>query len=316
MWRAVALFAPYECPSGNQKPQLRTLPDDRHETTADNAAVVFEAMTPCDPLTKPLRQIPDGVACEMTMWRITFAADRTFVLNAAYGMSQPNTTGIRDGGTKVDMTGAWSTSVGTNSDPHASVIALTDERDAAHSILFVKINDDLLHLLDPQKRLMVGNGGWSYTLNRIGLATARSPFAGTTSIAAPPSDATATPFETAGVYEGRTPCSEITNEFTKVPSGPQCQRIKWRLRVNADSGSATSGTYEFDGTETGRDGTWRLARGTRTHPSAMVLELDLGDSARFRLLHADANNLYVLDRDGELMVGDALLSYTLSRRAT
>ena len=288
--------------------------DDRDESTADTEAVVFEAITPCDPLSKPLPQIPDGVACEMTIWRITFAADRSFVLNAAYGMSQPNTTGIRDGGTKVDVTGEWSTSVGTNSDRHATVITLNDERDAAHSILFVKINNDLLHLLDPQKRLMVGNGGWSYTLNRTGLPTARPPFAETTSIATAPSDTTETPFETAGVYEGRTPCSEITHEFTKVPSGPQCQRIKWRLRINAVSGGATSGTYEFDGTETAREGAWRRVRGTRAHPSAVVLKLDLGDGAVFRLLHADANNLYVLDRDGELMVGDALLSYTLSRR--
>jgi hypothetical protein len=169
-------------------------------------------------------------------------------------------------------------------------------------------------LLDPQKRLMVGNGGWSYTLNRTGPEESRMPLGGPTSIRASASDAATTPFETTGVYEGRTPCSEITNEFTKVPAGPECQRIKWRLRVNA-GGSTTTGTYIFNGTGTAREGAWRLVRGARANSTAPVLALDIGDGPRFRLLHADANNLYLLDRDGELMVGDAILSYTLSRAA-
>ena len=31
---------------------------------------------------------------------------------------------------------------------------------------FVRLDEGLLHLLDKEGKLMIGHGGWSYTLNR------------------------------------------------------------------------------------------------------------------------------------------------------
>jgi hypothetical protein len=35
------------------------------------------------------------------------------------------------------------------------------------AINFVKLDDNLVHLLDPEGKLMIGNAAWSYTLNRV-----------------------------------------------------------------------------------------------------------------------------------------------------
>jgi len=54
---------------------------------------------------------------------------------------------------------------GTATDPDAIIYTLDPDKSAT-SIQFVKLSDQLLHLLDKSKRLMVGSPAWSYTLNR------------------------------------------------------------------------------------------------------------------------------------------------------
>ncbi|MEW9503578.1 hypothetical protein, partial [Jeotgalibacillus marinus] len=48
-----------------------------------------------------------------------------------------------------------------------AIICRLDPDQPSASISFLKLNDHLLHLLDNKQRLMIGTGGWSYTLNRI-----------------------------------------------------------------------------------------------------------------------------------------------------
>jgi hypothetical protein len=79
-------------------------------------------------------------------------------------MTKPSTTEFMNGGTTVNMQGKWSVSKGTATDPEAIVYTLDPDKPAT-SIQFVKLTDQLLHLLDKSKRLMIGNPGWSYTLN-------------------------------------------------------------------------------------------------------------------------------------------------------
>src|SRR5687767_15027628 len=74
---------------------------------------IFEGITPCSNLTRPLPQIPEDTDCEEMIWKFTLYQDpstgmpTTYELNAAYGVPQQNTTGLTGGGTKIEMAGKW-----------------------------------------------------------------------------------------------------------------------------------------------------------------------------------------------------------------
>lgn len=82
------------------------------------------------------------------------------------GLAQQGTPGFINGGTKEEMQGQWSNVKGTATNPNARVYRLTDKK-TGKTISFLKLNDNLLHLLDNDGRLMIGSASWSYTLNRM-----------------------------------------------------------------------------------------------------------------------------------------------------
>jgi hypothetical protein len=73
--------------------------------------------------------------------------------------------------------------------------------------MMVKLNENILHLLTPQHRLMNGNGGWSYSLNRKDLIHA--------DVIPALTSPTTLLKETSNllIYEGRTPCQEIAAAY-------------------------------------------------------------------------------------------------------
>ena len=129
---------------------------------------VFVATTPCNEGTKPVPGIPVNTDAESIKWHLTLYQDdtkktpTTFSLQCLY--KSPGSVG---GNNKVELDGHWSISKGTASDPNAIVYELNDNK-SNKTILFLKLNDSLLHLLDGDRRLMIGTAGWSFTLNRIG----------------------------------------------------------------------------------------------------------------------------------------------------
>jgi hypothetical protein len=115
-----------------------------------------------------LLAIPAGVACELIQWNLVLRHDprthrpTTFTLYFTYGMSKPATVELMGGGTKGQMEGKWMI---LKEAGNRTVYRLTPESSKS-SLSFVKLDDNLLHLLDTQGKLMIGNAAWSYTLNR------------------------------------------------------------------------------------------------------------------------------------------------------
>lgn len=289
--------------------------------TGSSTHGVFEGMTPCDDIPRPLPQIPLDTICEQMSWEITLYQDpqtgtpTTYTLSAAYGLSQPNTTGLRGGGTRLDLKGKWSVSNGTNTDPDAPVYQLSIENPQAQLSL-LRLDDNVLHVLTGDRRPLVGNGGWSYTLNRTQPAPAHAPQQSTDRTSTPPDAAPPIPsgLPVHSVFEGRTPCNEVVLELAKVSPGPDCTRIKMRLTLNRDPKTGIPTTYLWEGTSTSRAGSWKIARGTATDPDALVYQLELDDPQRLTsLLSVDDEIVLFLDRGRRLLVGDKILSYTLSR---
>lgn len=277
---------------------------------------VYEGITPCDNLNRPLPQMSKQAECELMIWNISFYHDETnleptiFHLESSYGMSQPNTTGIKGGGIQIIIDGTWTIIQGIPGNPQAIVYQLYPDNEQA-SAYFLKLDDNLLHVLAPDKKLMVGNGGWSYTLNRTDIPQNQSSQADR---AIEQVSASIDEMPTLSVFEGRTPCHDSLTAFTKVSQNADCRKIKWRLTLHRDAITGSPTTYEFKGTEGTREGNWQETQGTKVYPEGIVYQLYLNDSEdHLAFFNVDGNNLFLLDTDLNLMLGNALWSYTLSR---
>lgn len=263
----------------------------------------FEATTPCSGIKPPLPQIPQGTNCEMTIWKITFNSDKTYTLLATYGMTQPNATRVKNGGTQISLQGTWS------QDPITGIVNLTSS-DSQSQISFMKITDELIHLLDVDKKMMVGNGGWSYTLNKIN-SRLRSESKNTHIVT---SKELAT-----GVYEGRTPCQNSLLVFTKsfVESSQGCERIKWLITFYQDAkGNPTRYIFGIQGRNDSHQGTWHAIQGTLSNSEAIIYQLQPDDNRQIIfLLKFGDDHLLFLDENMNLLIGNKYLSYTLSKTA-
>lgn len=283
---------------------------------------VFEGITPCSSLTRPLPQIPADTDCELMTWKIILYQDSatgtptSYALESAYGVSQANTTSPAGGGNKISMEGNWTIGKGTKIDPEAEVYQLHSE-DSQVAVSFVKISEDILHVLNGDETLMLGNAAWSYTLNRTdnrSPAPIDGPVSSGPEANRPPIPETPPGSTVLGVFEGRLPCHEVVFDVLNVASFPGCLKLKSRLTLYQDQETGAPSAYMYMGTSTIREGTWTILRGMAGNPDAVVYQLNLNGSQRsVSFLKVDENHLFLLDEDLNLLVGNALFSYTLSR---
>jgi len=144
------------------------------KTNHESSSVLgtFVASTPCSQGTRPLPGMSVNEDCELIKWDLTLYQDETkkaatsYKLQCVYGMSKKGTTGFIGGGKKLEIEGTCTVIKGTASNTNAVVYQLNETK-TKKTISFLKLNDDLLHLLDSDLHLMIGSAGWSYTLNRI-----------------------------------------------------------------------------------------------------------------------------------------------------
>ena len=282
---------------------------------------VFQGNTPCSAQARPLPQIPSDTDCEQMKWSLTLYQDSetktptTYQLNSSYGLAKPNTNDLIDGGTPIVMDGTWTITTGTKSDADATVYQINPD-DSQTTAYFLKVSEDMLHVLGSEKNLLVGNGAWSYTLNRMDnqKPTEIMPESRPDPPTRPPEPAMPAGSSLFAVFDGRTPCHEVVLEFTKTESFPGCLKIKWRLTLYQDSVTGEPSTYLYMSTSGFRAGSWKIINGMNGDLDAVVYQLQPEDVEQdFFFLKVDENHLYLMDRDMNLLVGNELFSYTLSR---
>ena len=88
------------------------------------------------------------------------------MLDCDYGMPKQGTRDFINGGNHLHREGRWMIIQGAPANPSAIIYRLDPDK-PAESISFVRLNENLLHLLDDHGQLMIGTGAWSYTLSRI-----------------------------------------------------------------------------------------------------------------------------------------------------
>lgn len=260
---------------------------------------VFVGSTPPDrALLDPLG-VPADAKIEQVQWKLTLHRDPArYQLQYEYGA-----------GAKGEREGDWNVRRGIKSDPRAIVYELR----GAFALAQVDVN--LIQVLDAEGNYRIGNGGWSFTLNRSELAERPIAARNVPDMSYPISPLATGP-DVYAVFGGRTPCQGIARQLNvRVPRG--CAKAKWRLTLYRDPATRAPTRYKVEGslfTGGAREGKWAILRGLGEDSDALVYRLDATDTQpELLLLKGDDNVLFILNEDRHPRVGHAELSYTLDR---
>lgn len=119
----------------------------------DSVLGVFEGRTPCSPLAAEFTGFPLR-NCEKIKWELA--------LHHEPRSGRPTTFEYK--GTRSSRRGTWSTARGTPSDANAVVHRLQYE--SGKTLALLRVDANILLILDTDLRPMVGDASWSYTLSR------------------------------------------------------------------------------------------------------------------------------------------------------
>jgi hypothetical protein len=131
---------------------------------------VFAGSTPCDSLIRSLLKIPSDATCVFIKWDLSLYKSKTdtgiFQLSVSYGDYQPNSMEFQGGGSKINISGKYSTGHGTNSNPRRKEYHLMGNE--GHPELFlIKMDNNIFHFADRNWKFIIGSGTFGYVLNRI-----------------------------------------------------------------------------------------------------------------------------------------------------
>ena len=255
------------------------------ENTKENTYI---GSTPAGGVVKSFLGIPLPDSIDFIRWKLILQ-DNHYQLQCNYGIGKPNTNGFINGGKKIELKGELR--------KEKNYYQL---QNAGKILKLAELNTDLLHLLDADNNLLVGNAGWSYMLNNI-----NPSFTDQINLTAKQ-----TVLKDSMAFQGRSPC--------KVPgiirAGVECYKLKWYAVLYSDATKNQAGTYRVLGTpwrkEGGITGNWNIITGKN---GRIIYRLnDANGNAFLYLLKLDENILMFTDAEGKLLVGDEDFSYTLN----
>lgn len=220
-------------------------------------------------------------------WQLQIDDDH-YILHCNYGIGKPNTDGFINGGKHVNLEG------NVSKQGHYYRLKQTGKE-----LWLMELNPDLLFLMAPDKKLLVGNAGWSYVLNnekpeyssRINFAT--KPFS----------------FDSM-VYQGRTPC----HNFPGVDVN-HCNKLKWSLVLFTDAQTGQPSYYKMEFTAFRRDGVksgkWSV---DDANGGVQLFKLEFAEAPGvIYLLPLDTAILVFANAKAVPLVGDRNFSFILNR---
>jgi hypothetical protein len=128
------------------------------QAAAHSRTSVFEGRTPCGPVATEFTGFP-AQNCEKIKWRLTLYRD------AASG----NPTTYTFDGTRTKRQGRWTIEHRAGPEKNWTVYHLATDR-VARGLSLLSVDDSVLLLLGPDRKVLVGDASWSYALNRMPLA--------------------------------------------------------------------------------------------------------------------------------------------------
>ena len=134
------------------------------------ATDIYEGSTPCNPSVNAVLKIPLSEACVFMKWELDMfnkiGKDSSFKLLISYGDFQPNTMYFLGGGKSMSIVGKlWTTYILRNSTKY-KILHLAGDKNAP-GLLFIQLDNNILHLVDSNMNLIKGDPGFAFVLNRI-----------------------------------------------------------------------------------------------------------------------------------------------------
>jgi hypothetical protein len=258
---------------------------------ANSKEIKYTGSTPAAPLVRTFLGIPLTDSVDFIRWNLTFT-DGKYTLNCNYGIGKPNTNGFYDGGKKIEISGAFKKEQSNYLLQNGNQI-----------LKLAELNNNLLHILNDNNSLMIGNGGFSYMLNNMAPKLTDQVIIASKQTALRDSMA----------FQGRTLCGD----FSINRPGPACIKMKWSIvfYANADKNEPT--TYLLNRSHMlplqypGKTGTWKIIAG-KDGRIIYALTPDKETTPTY-LLKLDEGVLIFTDANGNLLVGDHDFSFTLNR---
>ncbi|HET9745369.1 MAG TPA: hypothetical protein VFP97_06650 [Chitinophagaceae bacterium] len=249
----------------------------------------YTGSTPASVPVRIFLGIPTTDSIDFIRWKLSINSAR-YTLECNYGIGKPNTNGFYDGGKNVSFSGS------VKEEKNMYLL-----QNGNHTLKFAGLNNNLLHIVNEDNTLMIGNGGWSYAINK----TDPSP---DDQLTLPVKE---TVIKDSIAFQGRTPCG-----VPGVIKSQQCYKLKWYLVLYGDPAKNEPLSFRVLGTgyrlEGGKQGKWEI--NTTNNGKIIYNLLDENGDALFRLLKLDEGVLIFTDEKGNLLVGDHDFSYTLNRK--
>ena len=89
----------------------------------------------------------------------------TFNMTISYGEAKPNTNGFI-AEHKLEANGGFDISTGLHENPETKLVHLHSPNFKS-ALLLAQIDQNVFQLTDNDKKFLVGNGGWSYSLYKM-----------------------------------------------------------------------------------------------------------------------------------------------------
>ncbi len=282
-----------------------------------NKSIILAGSTPGGELMKSMLNIKTEKTIDFIRWKLVLSdpgtGKQTFVLDLFFGESQANTLGFTaESEERLHTNGEYNFYQNNSGGVKGEIFHLTGSS-LPYGIKLVKLNENLFHFLTADNKLMIGNGGWSYTLNNKivnPLCSDIPVFTGASDIFNDTSRYV--------IFEGRTPCQKFA-ALNHMNVSPDCFKLKWRITLNRDPVTFKPTTYSIrkvvDNVPRDISGNWNIISGPPGFEGALIVQLDYdkpGES--IFLLAGDENVLFFLSRENRLFVGNENFSFTLNRR--
>lgn len=270
-----------------------------HSNGPSDGSSVYVASTPGDDPIKMVLSIPLESKVDFMRWNLVLNSSGTFSLKLSYGESKPNTLGFIEAHQRY-YEGNFIVTKTPMEIYHLKGKGINGE------MMLARINENLFHVLTSDQQLMVGNGGWSYTLNAenpVPISSVLWPLR-------------AVQKDTARqmVFDGRTPCAEFAEDHG-IAVESSCFKFKWRLILHRDPQTLAPTTYTarrivYDITD--NSGKWAIRQ---SDAGAVIILLNPDEPGRsISLVMLDNNILYFLDKNGQPYTGNADFSFALNRK--
>jgi len=138
------------------------------QTATSTSSVKYFGSSPCDSIIKKSSGIPSGSVCDFIKWNLGINGlnndSGTVQISYNYGESQNNTNGFKQGGISRHFEGKYYLVKSNSSGRKQFHVRSIDN---VVELWLLEMDKNIFLFTDAEGKLLLGNAGYSYVLNRV-----------------------------------------------------------------------------------------------------------------------------------------------------